>query len=109
MFTEQLNHAIDRAAGEKRKSEPAVQSCLSRGECPREIFVHGHVVNPSRFIRLPNPARQPFAHSELNCLGELSELLELRRARVPESAAAQPPNRFIINPERAQDPVPNGS
>src|SRR5207249_6972950 len=94
---------------EKRKGETAPQSrffCRSRA---RKILVHRYIVNPGRLIRFPNPAGQAFPHSELNCLGKLSELLQIFRAGLPESPAAQPPDRFIINPKAAQRPIADRS
>ncbi len=50
MFAEQLNDAVDRVTGEKRKSETAVQSCLPRRRRPRKIFVYDHIVNPGGLV-----------------------------------------------------------
>ena len=50
MFAEQFNDTIDRATGEKGKSETAVQSRFPRCRCPGKILVYDHIVNPGGLV-----------------------------------------------------------
>ena len=107
--TKQLNDAVDGASGKEWKGETTAQSrFFCRGRA-RKIFVYRYIVNPSRLIRFPNPAGQAFAHSELNCLGKLSELLQIVRACFPKSTTAQSADRLVINPEGAEHPIADRS
>src|SRR5207237_3654353 len=47
VFAKHFDDAIHGAAGEKRKSEAAMQSRFSRRGCARKILVYLHLVNPS--------------------------------------------------------------
>ena len=107
--TKQLNDAVDGASGKKWKGETTAQSRLFCRGRARKIFVYRYIVNPSRLIRFPNPAGQAFAHSELNCLGKLSELLQIVRACFPKSTTAQSADRLVINPEGAEHPIADRS